>query len=405
MRNLTELTPDGEAAVAPTGTLALDFGSAHDRPPRDLEPLRPRVRIAHPRLWSPGRPHAVPRDADAVRRRGRELAGYSTESGIRSIKVTADGRLALNGRLLDLRGVSLHEQDVSDTALRSTRRTAAADRLGQGARRDPDPRPLPAQPGDRGAGRPLRDPDLVGDPRLPASAPRYLSQPIVAPARPRDSAEQNILANQNHPSVLLWSIGNELPTPGDRARGALHRPGDARSRTSWTRRGPVGDGRSATGRASACQSGVCAARRDRRQRVLRLVRRRRGGDRRSRRARPVPRHAPRLLPDKALFVTRVRLRRQPQRPGRGARDLPVPVQLDRVPPRRVRAASRGSRARSTGAPGLRRQARLGRRRSVRAPRRSCRRAWSTCRATRSRRSRSSPRSTTRPGRSRRATRT
>ena len=44
----------------------------------------------------------------------------------------------------------------------------------------------------------------LADPRVIAQAHAMLSE--------------NILTNQNHPSVLLWSVGNELPTP---APGAL----------------------------------------------------------------------------------------------------------------------------------------------------------------------------------------
>src|SRR5581483_4043398 len=43
--------------------------------------------------------------------RGRRLGGYVTYSGVRTIAVRSDGRLTLNGRVLALRGVDLHEQD------------------------------------------------------------------------------------------------------------------------------------------------------------------------------------------------------------------------------------------------------------------------------------------------------
>ena len=45
--------------------------------------------------------------------RGRRLGGYVSHSGIRRITVTPDGRLALNGRPVDVRGVELHEQSIA----------------------------------------------------------------------------------------------------------------------------------------------------------------------------------------------------------------------------------------------------------------------------------------------------
>ena len=75
---------------------------------------------------------------------GRRLGGYVTYSGIRSITVTPDGRLALNGRLLSLRGVEVHEQNIATGGALAPLKSLT-DRLGQSARRDRDPH-RPAEP-------------------------------------------------------------------------------------------------------------------------------------------------------------------------------------------------------------------------------------------------------------------
>jgi Glycosyl hydrolases family 2, TIM barrel domain/Glycosyl hydrolases family 2, sugar binding domain/Glycosyl hydrolases family 2 len=168
------------------------------------------VRVAHPRLWAPGSPYLYSATLTLADARGRSLGGYFTESGIRTIKVTRGGRLELNGRLLDLRGFDLHVQNIS---------TGAALTQAQYAQ-------LITWVRESGATI-IRAHYPVG-PQLEELADRYgiliwseipawgvqnqyLSQPGWL-AHAHDVLRENILDNQNHPSVLLWSIGNELPT-------------------------------------------------------------------------------------------------------------------------------------------------------------------------------------------------
>ena len=192
------------------GTARLRFGGARIRPGLSWT-ARASVRIAHPRLWWPGR--AALYDARLTLRdgRGRRLGGYFTYSGIRSITVTPDGRLELNGLPLHLRGVDLHEQNLRTGAALSSAQlhklVGWVRELGATLIRSHYPlNPQIEEMADR-------DGILIWS-EIPLwhSALPYLANPLLVGRAHRMLAE-NIMVNQNHPSVLLWSVGNELPTP------------------------------------------------------------------------------------------------------------------------------------------------------------------------------------------------
>jgi beta-glucuronidase len=192
------------------GNATLDFGSV-TLGPRSSATVHAVVRIARPRLWSIGRPFLYRATMVLSDRRGRQLGRYFTYSGIRSIKVTPDGRLTLNGRLLNLRGVALQEQDIAQGAALDSAHLARligwVRRLGATVIRAHyplDPRIL--EMADRYG-------ILVWD-EVPVYQvdSKYLGQPGWQ-ARALSILHDNILDNQNHPSVMVWSIANELPTP------------------------------------------------------------------------------------------------------------------------------------------------------------------------------------------------
>jgi beta-galactosidase/beta-glucuronidase len=165
-----------------------------------------RVRVSSPRLWSPTSP-SLYRARFAVRSDGRKVLGYSLHSGIRSIKVVG-GRLELNGRAVDLRGVGLHEDDpAAGFAIGSARRAqiiAQAKELGVTVIRSHYPlHPEMHELADREG--------LLIWSEIPVYAvkTKFLKRLEVRKLAARE-LEDNILANQNHPSIMLWSIGNEL---------------------------------------------------------------------------------------------------------------------------------------------------------------------------------------------------
>ena len=192
------------------GRAGLNFGSATIAPHATWT-ANASVKVAHPSLWAPGHPKLYAATLTLSDSRGRRLGGYFTYSGIRTITVTRDGRLELNGRLLDLRGVNLHEQTLQTGAAMTPAQTAQmvswVQQLGATVIRAHYPvGPEMEEMADR-------DGILIWS-EVPVFQVQagYLGDPGWL-ARAHTMLEDNILSNQNHPSILLWSIGNELPSP------------------------------------------------------------------------------------------------------------------------------------------------------------------------------------------------
>lgn len=180
--------------------------------PGSFHVFRGSTRIANPRLWSPGRPFLYPVGISAAVGRGSTVARHSLRSGIRSIKVS-NGRLMLNGAPTNFRGVGLHEDAPGvgfaiDNATRQ-RFVAATQELGATVIRAHYPlHPQLHELADRAGVLIMSEVPVYGvkTPYLKRRSVRRLAT---------EQVRRNVVANQNHASVLSWSLGNELsPRPG-----------------------------------------------------------------------------------------------------------------------------------------------------------------------------------------------
>jgi beta-glucuronidase len=188
------------------GKRKLDFGKAGIGAKR-FATFTKLLTIPRPRLWSPAAPYLY--DAPLEVRAGRRVVqSYALTSGIRSIRVSGDGHLLLNGKTLNFRGVGLHEDSPDlgfaiNNAIRD-RELAETRELGATLIRSHYPlHPYTQEQADRLG--------IMLWSEIPVYSVRtqYLKQRIVRELAAKE-LETNILANQNHPSVIIWSIGNEL---------------------------------------------------------------------------------------------------------------------------------------------------------------------------------------------------
>ena len=196
------------------GSAKLNFGG-HTILPGATWVAQAAVTIASPHLWAPGDPFLYRAGLTLSDAAGRRLEGYTDFSGIRSIAVGPGGQLLLNGRVLDLRGFDLHELNIQTGAALSTAQLQAmvgwVRELGGKIIRAHYPlNPQIEEMADR-------DGILLWS-EIPVYqvSSRYLTRSGWLKAA-HTMLRTNILTNENHPSVLVWSIANELTTPPDDA--------------------------------------------------------------------------------------------------------------------------------------------------------------------------------------------
>jgi beta-glucuronidase len=184
-----------------------------------LRILSRRITVTHPKLWSPSSPalYHVKLTALVGAGAGTTAQTWQTESGIRSIKVVG-GHLYLNGEPLNFRGVGLHEDSLKngsaiDNATRAEIMAAVKD-LGATAIRAHYPlHPELLELADREGVMVWSEIPMyqVHNEYLRLASVRQKGVSMLS---------KSILTNGNHPSIIVWSIGNELSSRPGPSQGA-----------------------------------------------------------------------------------------------------------------------------------------------------------------------------------------
>jgi len=173
---------------------------------RGFHLFRSSAAIPKPRLWSPADPNLYTVKL-ALRRGARVVQRYTQRTGIRTLAVDDGGRMLLNGRRIDLRGASMHEEDPNrGAALGPAEITANFEllrELGATMTRSHYPlHPLALELADRQG-------IVVWD-----EVPVYqMADALFRRASVRrnsiDMVREMVNRDRSHPSVIVWSLGNE----------------------------------------------------------------------------------------------------------------------------------------------------------------------------------------------------
>jgi beta-galactosidase/beta-glucuronidase len=181
------------------------------RPPgvaaRGEREVAARFTIRRPRLWQPGRPRLYSLTVSAGLR-GRRLSSYRLSFGIRHWARSRGGGFLLNGRRLNVRGASLHEEHpVTGGALTPGQRATLVSRLRQAGatitRAHYPLHPALLEAFDRNGILYWSQAPIYQVPNSFLDSPSFRAVAL-------DLNRSTVLHNANHASVFVWSIGNEL---------------------------------------------------------------------------------------------------------------------------------------------------------------------------------------------------
>jgi beta-glucuronidase len=229
------------------GTQSFKFGTQTISPGQSATYAK-NITVAHPHLWTPDDPHLYNATIAATIKK-KQVASYFFASGIRSIKVV-NGHLMLNGRPLNFRGVGLHEDSLAyGMALNDQlmlQDLQQVKQLGATFIRVHYPyNPYIQEQADRLGIM------IWSEVPVYSIKAKYLKSELVRKLATK-YIERNIQYNQNHPSVIVWSIGNELSSHPGPVQGAyIKLAADTAHRLDPTR--PVGLA-VAIGSAPGCQT-------------------------------------------------------------------------------------------------------------------------------------------------------
>ena len=160
--------------------------------------------IERPKLWQPGRPSLYDLSVAAITD-GERKSTYRVTFGVKKLEVASGGRLLLNGRRLNLRGASIHEDDKEEGAALSpgTRRQLVGRlrSLGGTVTRSHYPlHPAFIEAFDRAG--------ILYWVQAPVYQIPNTLWGRVGPAAER-AALLTVRNNMNHASILTWSLANE----------------------------------------------------------------------------------------------------------------------------------------------------------------------------------------------------
>jgi beta-galactosidase len=177
--------------------------------------------VARPQRWDVDRPYLY-KLVSVVKSGGKVLDRYVTPFGIRTVEIGKDKGFLLNGRRLKLKGVCLHH-DLGALGAAVNRRATERQlqimkAMGANAIRTSHNPPSPEQLEfcDR-LGLVVMDEafDMWRIPKAPNGSAKYFDQ-----WGETDIADM-VRRDRNHPSIVLWSIGNEVPEQGRPDGGKL----------------------------------------------------------------------------------------------------------------------------------------------------------------------------------------
>lgn len=230
----TAMNPDGSATIkataeAMTGPADKDkrFSFAHtllynDGAKTKKIPLKAdgSLTIANPILWSTDRPHCYILRTRLLDARGKVVDQADTRFGIRDIRFDSDKGFFLNGNNMKLKGMCLHQDmgslglAVSDQAWE--RRLRILKETGCNAIRCSHNPPSPEF---------LNICDTLGLLVLDEAFDKWKSgyyAPFFDDCARQDITDM-VLRDRNHPSVIAWSIGNEVQEAWDAGNEGVER--------------------------------------------------------------------------------------------------------------------------------------------------------------------------------------